>query len=68
MEDFCRAVRTGSTPLSSVEIGLDVVRMIEAVDRSLAASGARVETATGPDAELPQLEVAAKSESAVGLS
>jgi predicted dehydrogenase len=67
MEDFCRAVRTGSTPLSSIEIGLDVVRMIEAVDSSLAANGARVATTTGPDAELPLLEEAAKNEGAVGL-
>lgn len=42
LEDFCKAVRTGSTPRSSWQIGLDVVRVIEAVDQSLAHEGARV--------------------------
>jgi predicted dehydrogenase len=64
--DFCRAVRTGSTPLSSTEIGLEVVRMMEAVDGSLAANGARVATATGPEAELPLLEEAATSKTSKG--
>ncbi len=36
MEDFCRAIRTGSTPRSSAQLGLDVVQMIEAAERSLA--------------------------------
>ena len=43
MADFCNAIRTGQTPLSSAELGVEVVRMIEAVDASLAAQGARVE-------------------------
>jgi predicted dehydrogenase len=43
LADFCEAVRLGTVPRSSREIGLDVVRMIEAVDRSLEADGARVE-------------------------
>ena len=64
MEDFCRAVRTGSTPVSSSEIGLEVVRMIEAVDSSLAANGARVATATGPETELPLLEEAQRAKAA----
>lgn len=34
MDDFCRAIRTGTTPTSSAQLGLDVVRMIEAADRS----------------------------------
>ena len=34
MDDFCRAIRTGTTPTSSAKLGLDVVRMIEAADRS----------------------------------
>jgi predicted dehydrogenase len=42
MADFCKAVRTGSTPRSSWEVGVDVVRTIEAVDASLADGGARV--------------------------
>ena len=43
LEDFTQAIRTGSTPRSSRELGLEVVRMIEAVDDSLENSGARVE-------------------------
>jgi predicted dehydrogenase len=42
LEDFCHSVRTGSTPRSSWQIGLDVVRVIEAVDQSLERDGARV--------------------------
>ena len=42
LEDFCAAIRLSVTPVSSSEVGLDVVRMIEAVDASLADSGARV--------------------------
>jgi predicted dehydrogenase len=41
--DFCTAVRTGAEPRSSAEIGLEVVRMIEAVDGSLNDSGSRTE-------------------------
>jgi len=43
MADFCAAVRTGSRPRSSAEIGLEVVRTIEAVDASLAGGGRSVE-------------------------
>jgi predicted dehydrogenase len=43
LEDFAQAILTGSTPRASRELGLEVVRMIEAVDESLEASGARVE-------------------------
>jgi predicted dehydrogenase len=39
LADFCHAVRDGSEPLSSGELGLDVVRITEAVDRSLALGG-----------------------------
>jgi predicted dehydrogenase len=42
LEDFVQAIRSRSTPRSSDELGLEVVRMIEAVDESLAAAGARV--------------------------
>ena len=47
MADFCAAIRTGVGPESSVEVGLDVVRMIEAVDASLAlqAESSRVAAA-----------------------
>jgi predicted dehydrogenase len=44
MTDFCEAVRQGTTPRSSRELGLEVVRMIEAVEASL-ESGHRVELA-----------------------
>ena len=52
--DFCAAIRTGRPPRSNAELGLEVVRMIEAVDRSLAANGARVPL----DADVPVLELA----------
>jgi predicted dehydrogenase len=42
-EDFCRAVRHGTMPQSSAEVGLDVVTMAEAVDRSLALNGCPVD-------------------------
>jgi predicted dehydrogenase len=42
MEDFCRAVRERVEPRASATIGLGVVEVIEAVDRSLAANGAPV--------------------------
>jgi predicted dehydrogenase len=40
--DFCRAVSTGSTPESSARVGVEVVRIIEAVERSFALDGRRV--------------------------
>jgi predicted dehydrogenase len=42
MEDFCRAVCEGVQPRSSATIGHEVVEVVEAVDRSLAAGGASV--------------------------
>ena len=42
MEDFRSAIVNGTSPRSSREIGLEVVRMIEAVDASLDANGAQV--------------------------
>jgi predicted dehydrogenase len=45
LTDFATCIRRGETPRSSVQLGLEVVRMIEAVDASLASSGARVELA-----------------------
>jgi predicted dehydrogenase len=41
-QDFCNAIRLGSHPVSSAELGLEVVRMIEAVDASLDREGARI--------------------------
>jgi predicted dehydrogenase len=43
MADFCAAVRTGRPPRSTADIGLEVVRIIEAVDASLDGDGMRVE-------------------------
>jgi predicted dehydrogenase len=40
LRDFCRAVRTGLSPVSSAEIGLDVVRMIEMAEGSAGARSA----------------------------
>src|SRR5215208_85808 len=47
LEDFCRAVRTGSEPRSSTEIGYDVIRMVEAVEGSLENGGAAVRIDSG---------------------
>ena len=59
MEDFCRAVRRRAVPRSSAEIGLEVIRVIEAIDRSLARGGARERVdgtlAAADTAELPAL-------------
>ncbi len=45
LQDFCSAIRDGNTPRSSSALGLDVVHMIEAVDRSLSSGGAPFEVA-----------------------
>ena len=47
LTDFCWAIRSGTAPRSSAALGLEVVRMIEAVDASLALGGARAHV---PDA------------------
>ena len=39
MEDFCRAVRSASTPRASARLGLQVVHLIEAAERSLELCG-----------------------------
>ena len=39
LDDFCSAIRTGGEPRSSARIGLDVIQITEAVDRSLADGG-----------------------------
>jgi predicted dehydrogenase len=50
IEDFCSAIRHGTEPRSSAVLGLEVVRMIEAVDTSLDQAGAKV--AIGEDARI----------------
>ena len=47
MQDFCTAIRTGREPRSNAALGLEVVRMIEAVDRSLELDGAKVHVSNG---------------------
>jgi predicted dehydrogenase len=42
LADFCAAILEGTVPRSSHELGLEVVRMVEAVDRSLESGGGRV--------------------------
>jgi predicted dehydrogenase len=42
LQDFCGSVRAGTIPRSSAQLGLDVVLMTEAVDRSLAQGGVPV--------------------------
>ncbi len=41
MQDFCSAIQGLGPPRSSAEIGLEVVQLIEAVDRSLECGGER---------------------------
>ncbi len=53
IEDFCSAIRCGTVPRSSSEVGIEVVRMIEAVDASLEAAGARVQV-SGAERALPR--------------
>ena len=53
LADFCHAVRTGTEPRSSAEIGSDVVWITEAVDRSLAHGGRTVKVQ--PRAKTPPL-------------
>lgn len=42
MRDFCDCIRAGATPRSSPELGLEVVRIIEAAERSTDLGGVRV--------------------------
>ena len=45
MLDFCEAVRTGGEPRSSWQLGLDVIRMVESVEKSAEQGGLPVEVA-----------------------
>ncbi|MGZ4385454.1 MAG: Gfo/Idh/MocA family protein [Gaiellaceae bacterium] len=59
LADFCSAIRSDSAPRSSAELGLEVVRMVEAVDASLERQGARVSLAEldlAASEELPALD------------
>jgi predicted dehydrogenase len=44
LEDLCRAIRTGSALRSTPQLGVEVVRVVEAAERSL-AERARIEIA-----------------------
>jgi predicted dehydrogenase len=46
LSDFCSSIRYRTPPRSSADLGLEVVRMIEAVDASLAQGGVRAELTT----------------------
>jgi predicted dehydrogenase/protoporphyrinogen oxidase len=55
LADFARAIRDQKPPLSSAQVGLDVVRTIEAVDRSLLEGGRPVPLAgTASEAALEE--------------
>jgi predicted dehydrogenase len=56
MGDFCDVIRLGREPRSSPQVGIDVVRMIEAVDRSLADEGARIDLHTELSQGVPAAE------------
>jgi len=43
VRDFCASIASGEEPQSSSELGVEVVKMIEAVDRSFELHGSRVE-------------------------
>jgi predicted dehydrogenase len=53
MQDFCTSVATGEAPRSTDALGLEVVRMIEAVDTSLDTAGVRV-TVTGTTLDIDE--------------
>lgn len=57
LEDFCRAIADGATPKSSPQLGLDVVRTIEAVDASLASGGLPVTVEPAPSIARTVMEV-----------
>ena len=42
LADFAACVRSGERPRSGIDVGIDVVRVVEAVDRSLAQGGGRI--------------------------
>jgi predicted dehydrogenase len=58
LTDFCRSIMTSSVPESSAELGIEVVKMVEAVDRSFASNGSRIQLSDltrsgGGDGSLP---------------
>lgn len=53
MLDFCRAIRGAGQPRSSGKLGVEVVRVVDAVERSLASGGERVDVALPAVADVP---------------
>jgi predicted dehydrogenase len=49
MQDFCNAVGHGTPPRSSIQVGVDVVQVIEAIDLSLSTGGAQAPVAEAPE-------------------
>jgi predicted dehydrogenase len=49
LADFCRVVRLGGEPRSSARLGTEVIRIVEAVERALAAGGSSVVEAPLPE-------------------
>jgi predicted dehydrogenase len=43
LDDFCNAINTGSRPRAHAKLGLDVVRMLDAAERSLLDGGTRAD-------------------------
>ncbi len=50
LADFVASIRTGAQPRSHMHLGLDIVRMVEAAELSLAHNGSPVQV-TAPDGE-----------------
>ena len=55
--DFCAAVLDGTAPRSSIDIGVDVVRSIEAVEESLATGGGAVSLDSAGSPRRPATEL-----------
>jgi predicted dehydrogenase len=49
LQDFARAIRTGSTPRSHADLGLEIVLALEAADESLRRDGQPVAVARPPE-------------------
>jgi predicted dehydrogenase len=49
MRDFCNSITRGAEPRSSLQVGLDVVRVIEATERSQQRGGAETSIPQTPD-------------------
>jgi predicted dehydrogenase len=50
LQDFARAMLTGSTPVSHAQLGVDVVTAMEAVEMSLMRGGEPIVLSAAPEA------------------